>query len=140
MDNNFTLKSNKCKQCGKPMHGRIDKRFCDAYCRNVFNNKVKRKEEQNINEVNKTLRKNRKILKTLSPIGKSTVRKEVLEVMGYNFNIFSSIHRTSKGRIYYLSYEFGFNPIIDNKGIEKVVIINQQKYMGSWNPWKYVKK
>jgi len=139
MDNNFTLKSNKCTQCGKPIHGRIDKRFCDAYCRNVFNNKVKRKEEQNINEVNRTLRKNRKILKTLSPIGKSTVRKEVLEAMGYNFNIFSSMYRTSNGKIYYLSYEFGFNPIIDNKGIEKVVIINQQKYMGDWHPWKYVK-
>ncbi len=128
-----------CKQCGKPIHGRLDKRFCDAYCRNAFNNKVKRKDEQNINEVNRTLRRNRKILKTLSPVGKSTVRKEVLEAMGYNFGIFSTMYRTSKGTIYYLCYEYGFNPIIDSRGVEKAVIINRQKYMGDWQPWKYAR-
>jgi len=37
------------------------------------------------------MRRNRKILKTLSPVGKSTVRKEVLEAMVYNFSIFSSM-------------------------------------------------
>ena len=128
-----------CKQCGKPIKGRLDKRFCDAYCRNAFNNKVKRKDEQNINEVNRTLRRNRKILKTLSPVGKSTVRKEVLEAMGYNFGIFSTMYRTSKGTIYYLCYEYGFNPIIDSRGVEKAVIINRQKYMGDWQPWKYAR-
>jgi len=129
-----------CKQCGKPIIGRLDKRFCDAYCRNAFNNKVKRKDEQNINEVNRTLRRNRKILKTLSPVGKSTVRKEVLEAMGYNFGIFSSMYRTSKRTIYYLCYEYGFNPITDSRGVEKAVIINRQKYMSDWQPWKYVHK
>ena len=131
---------NKCVECGKPIQGRLDKRFCDAYCRNSYNNKVKRKDEQYINEVNRTIRKNRKILKTLSPVGKSTVRKEVLEAMGYDFNIFSSMYRTTKGTIYYLCYEYGFNPIIDNRGVEKAVIINRQDYMAAWQPWKYVNK
>lgn len=129
-----------CKQCGKPLHGRLDKRFCDAYCRNAFNNKVKRKDEQNINEVNRTLRRNRKILKTLSPVGKSTVRKEVLEAMGYNFSMFSTMYRAGTGTIYYLCYEYGFSPIIDKNGVEKAVIINRQNYMGDWKPWKYVHK
>ena len=33
MDNNFTFSPNDCIQCGKPIHGRVDKRFCDVYCR-----------------------------------------------------------------------------------------------------------
>lgn len=105
MDNDFSLKLNVCEKCGKPIHGRLDKKFCNASCRNTFNNQVKRRDEQYILEVNRTIRKNRKILKTLSPIGKSTVRKEVLDALGYNFNIFSSMYRTSKGTIYYLCYE-----------------------------------
>lgn len=131
---------NLCVECGKPIQGRLDKRFCDAYCRNSHNNKVKRKDERYILEVNRSIRKNRKILKTLSPVGKSTVRKEVLDALGYDFNIFSSMYRTSKGTIYYLCYEYGFSPIVDNKGIEKAVIINHQDYMSEWKPWKYVNK
>ncbi len=127
-----------CKNCGKVLQGRIDKRFCDAYCRNALNNKVKRENEKGIATINSALRKNRMILKTLSPVGKSTVRKEVLVVMGYNFNIFSSMYRASKSNIYYLCYEYGFRPIIDSRGVEKVIIITKQTYMGDWQPWKYV--
>jgi len=129
----------KCLQCGKTIIGRLDKKFCDAWCRNAFNNLVKRKDEQYIMAVNRAIRKNRKILKTLSPVGKSTVRKEVMGAMGYDFNIFSSMYRTSKGNIYYMCYEYGFNPVVDPRGIEKAVIINHQDYMGDWRPWKYVK-
>jgi len=135
MDNEDLI---NCKKCGKPIQGRLDKRFCDAYCRNSFNNQVKRKYEQSISEVNRMLRKNRTILKTLSPVGKSTVRKEVLEALGYNFGVFSSMFRASKNNIYYLCYEYGFRPIIDSRGIEKAIIINKQEYMGEWQPWKYV--
>ena len=127
-----------CKKCGKSIQGRIDKRFCDAYCRNSFNNKAKRGNEKIISDLNRALRKNRTILKTLSPVGKSTVRKEVMLAMGYNFNVFSSMYRASKTSLYYLCYEYGFSPIIDSRGIEKAVIINKQNYMDDWQPWKYV--
>ena len=129
-----------CKECSKPIIGRIDKQFCDAYWRNAFNNKVKRKDEAHILKVNSALRKNRRILKTLSPVGKSTVRQEVMASMGFNFSLFSSMYRAPKGAIYYLSYEYGFTPIIDPKGIPKAVIINEQNYMKPWDPWKYVKE
>ena len=130
----------ECSECGKPIFGRLDKRFCDAYCRNAFNNKVTRNDEQYIKQVNAAIRKNRRILKTLSPVGKSTVRQEVMTSMGFNFSLFSSMYRAPKGAIYYLSYEYGFTPIIDPKGIPKAVIINQQSYMEPWDPWKYVNR
>ena len=130
--------STNCKKCGNLIQGRLDKKFCDAYCRNSFNNTIKRKDERSIIEVNRVLRKNRTILKTLSPVGKSTVRKEVLDATGYNFNIFSSMYRASKSSIYYLCHEYGFCPILDSRGVEKAVIINRQSYMPDWKPWKYV--
>ncbi len=138
MSNNGLLNYSECKKCKKTIYGRTDKQFCDAYCRNAFNNKIKRTEEKEIIAVNSKLRKNRRILKTLSPVGKSTVRKEVMIAMGYDFNIFSSMYRASKTSLYYLCYEYGFSPIIDKRGIEKAVIITKQNYMAPWQPWKYV--
>ena len=46
MDNDFTLKVQRCKHCGNAVHGRLDKQFCDDQCRNTYNNKAKRKDEQ----------------------------------------------------------------------------------------------
>jgi len=87
MNNESLLHHTECKKCGKHIYGRTDKQFCDAYCRNAFNNNIKRTEEKEIIAVNSKLRKNRRILKTLSPVGKSTVRKEVMIAMGYDFKL-----------------------------------------------------
>ncbi len=127
-----------CKECGKPLQGRLDKKFCDTYCRNTYNNKIKRRNEEYIQQINSALRKNRKILKTLSPVGKSTVRKEVMEAMGYDFSLFSSLYKTPKGTLYYLCYDYGFSPIVDPRGIPKAVIISKQKYMQHWEPWQHL--
>lgn len=137
MDNNFTFQPNKCPECGKAIQGRTDKRFCDAYCRNAYNNKVMRSHEQQIQAVNKQLRKNRSILKTLSPIGKTTVRKQVMMSMGYDFSVFSSLYRSSKGATYYLCHDYGCLPL-QQKGVDKALIITCQDYMHSWNPWNYL--
>lgn len=136
--NNFTLSSQKCKQCGQPIIGRIDKLYCDDQCRNTYNNKVKRKEEQYIIEINRKLRKNRKILKTLCPVGKATVRKEVMTAMGYDFGVFNGVFKSGKVGVYYLCYEYGFAPII-NDGVEKALIIAKQAYMKDWEPWTAIK-
>ena len=33
--------SKTCVACGKAVKGRSDKKFCDDYCRNVYNNDLK---------------------------------------------------------------------------------------------------
>jgi len=78
-------------------------------------------------------------MKTLSPRGKATVRREVMASLGYDFGVFSSMYKSPTGLIYYLCYEYGFSPIFDLRGIAKAVIINRQKFMHPWDPWKYVK-
>ena len=78
------------------------------------------------------------ILKTLSPVGKATVRKEVLDALGYDYNLFSSIFTTNSKQVYYICYDYAFTPLIE-KTTPKVHIVKYQKYMKDWNPWKYVK-
>jgi len=122
------LSTKVCLQCGKKLSGRIDKKFCDAYCRNTYNNQNKATEEFYIQSVNSSIRKNRRILKTLSPEGKATVRKEVLDSMSYDYRFFSGIYKTKNG-LYYLVYDYAFSPVFEREGIEKALIVQRQPYM-----------
>jgi hypothetical protein len=129
-----------CLSCEKPLKGRYDKRFCNDQCRSNFHNIYKRKNERIIAAVNRQIRKNRSILKTLCPDGKATVRKARLSDLGFSFQYFSSIY-VEGGLTYYFSYEFGFAPITqqshtDNQRVEKVLIVQYQEYMkGKFDPW-----
>jgi len=127
-----------CPICNGPLIGRTDKKYCSDQCRYAAHNKHKLQSEHLILEINKKLRKNRSILKKLCPIGKAIVRKEVLEAMEYEVNIFSSIFLTSKRQIYYICYDYAFTPLIEHD-VEKALIVTRQEYMKSWDPWKYVK-
>lgn len=124
---------NACNWCGKELFGRADKRFCNAYCRNSYNNKSKKKDEEVIQNVNKVIRRNRKILKTLCPTGKLVVKKDVLDSVGYNYKYFSEMYKSDEGRYYFLCYDYGFTPISeDNK--QDVMIVKRAEYMDDFVP------
>ena len=114
-----------CLKCGKQLFGRIDKKFCTDQCRFEYNNKIKRVHEAAILNVNQQLRKNRSILKSLNPVGKTTVRRSLLKNMGFSFDFFTHTYRTDKGIMYYFAYDFGYTLIED----EKVVLVTYQRYM-----------
>lgn len=130
------FESKACRQCGKELVGRADKRFCDAYCRNAYNNQHQAEDEIFIKESNKRIRTNRRILKILCPEGKVTVRKEVLDHMGYDYLAFSSLFK-SELILYYLVYDYAFAPIMDN-GKQKALIVKRQPYMNrlGYDLWK----
>ncbi len=114
-----------CKECGKPLVGRIDKKFCNDQCRFQYNNKKKRVHEAAILNINQQLRKNRSIIKSLNPVGKTTVRRSLLKNMGFSFDFFTHIYRTEKGATYYFNYDYGYTLIED----EKIVLVTYQDYM-----------
>ena len=128
----------KCLQCGKTITGRLDKKYCDAYCRNMYNNQNRRTDEKLIQHINSIIRKNRRILKTLCPVGKATVRKEILDAMGYNYHYFSGVYRSPAphNTAYFICYDYAFSPI-KQKGIEKALIVQKQDYFDNYlkNPW-----
>ncbi|OYT10988.1 MAG: hypothetical protein B6I18_06220 [Bacteroidetes bacterium 4572_112] len=114
-----------CTNCGELIIGRIDKKFCCDQCRNTYNNRIKRQHEKLIIDTNKILRKNRQILKQFNPEGKTTIRKEYLDKMGFDYRYHTHDYVTKHNNIYKFCYEYGYMNIDD----DKVLIVNWQPYM-----------
>lgn len=107
-------KNKRCLECGEPLVGRIDKKFCDDQCRSAYNNRKFNRDHTFIRKVNRILKKNWKILQSLNPDGKIILNKNELINLGFNFNYFTYSAKTRKGKIYYFCYDQGFY-IKDNK-------------------------
>lgn len=114
-----------CLHCSTAFLGRTDKRFCTDQCRASYHNHSRSKDERLIGIVNKVLRKNRRILRSINPSGMSVVRKEILTELGFNFNYFTSIYQTKEGNQYFFCYDMGVLQLED----AKVRIVEYQSYM-----------
>lgn len=139
MENN---PNNLCLQCETPLKGRLGKKFCSDQCRATYNNRNKKPYEQAMLRTNSQIRKNRTILKTLCPTGKATVRKEVLDNMGFSFRHFTSLYGKS-GKTYFLCYDYAYLPIFEKSlsrgvNVKKVLIVQYQPYMKQFDPWAYL--
>ena len=98
-----------CLQCGKPLKGRIDKKFCDDYCRNAYNNKSKAGESTYVRKINQVLRRNRRILEELlGNEGMSKQSKYAFINKGFQFHFHTHQYVNKKGNVYYFCYEYGF--------------------------------
>ncbi|PSK88155.1 hypothetical protein [Taibaiella chishuiensis] len=99
-----------CQACQKLLRGRLDKKFCDDYCRNTFNNHRNSDQNNLVRNINNALRKNRRLLEMLIPEGEDLkkIRKEHLVMLGFNFKYHTQHVRNQKGQVYYFSYEYGF--------------------------------
>jgi hypothetical protein len=102
-----------CLACDKPLKGRADKKFCDDYCRNSYNNQLKSISNNNIRNINNTLGKNRRILETLLPETEETAKanKEKLQRLGFNFKYITHTYITRTGKTYLYCYEYGYLPL-----------------------------
>lgn len=98
----------ECLYCKEPFEGRSDKKFCSDNCRNAYNNELNSKSNNYIRNVNRKLKKNRRILEELNPTGKTKVKKQQLLVKGFDFNYFTSIYVTQKKAEYRFCYEQGY--------------------------------
>ncbi|WP_114783465.1 DUF2116 family Zn-ribbon domain-containing protein [Botryobacter ruber] len=116
-----------CQSCGTGITGRADKRFCSDQCRATYTNIRKKGDESEalMRHINQVLRRNRNILRQASPNGKTTLRRSVLEIAGFDFRYFTHLYRTKQGNTYYLCYDYGYL-LLDE---DKVLIVNHQPYM-----------
>ena len=89
-----------CLACGKAVKGRVDKKFCDDYCRNNYNNVQKSKNSHSnfVRNINNALLKNRKILESILPeteeMAKTTHDK--LLQKGFMFTYHTHIYKNKK--------------------------------------------
>jgi hypothetical protein len=65
------VENRTCEECNEKLVGRIDKRFCSDYCRNVSNNRKKRLTSKTVRKINRYLQNNYRILEKLNPHGKT---------------------------------------------------------------------
>lgn len=101
-----------CQTCGEVLRGRSDKKFCNDYCRNQFNNEQKASVRQLpvVRNVNNALLRNRKILSGLLPEQEETVRvsRERMLEMGFFFRYITETYTAKNGNIYYYCYDHGY--------------------------------
>jgi|SRR5690554_2148733 len=103
-----------CLECGEKIKGRVDKKFCDDQCRNTYNNRQKRDQNNFIRNVNNILRKNRRILATLAPKGKGKANKDELLQKGFDFTYYTNTYTTKDDRTYYYCYDFAYLELDNN--------------------------
>jgi len=118
-----------CLSCKKPIVGRVDKIFCDAYCKSSFHYKKKLGEKISLFEtIDKQLKTNRRLLKLFNKAGKAVVRKDELIVEGFNPKYLTHYWKNAKGEVYLFCYEFGFLEKQENSK-PKYVLVKWQDYM-----------
>ena len=104
-----------CLACGKPLKGRIDKKFCDDYCRNNYNNQQKAKSNYSslVRNINNALLKNRKILESVLPDGEETAKanRDKLQSLCFQFKYHTHIYTTKTGKAYFYCYDYGYLPL-----------------------------
>lgn len=109
------LETKQCLSCGKTLKGRIDKKFCDDYCRNNYNNQQKAKGNHSslVRNINNALLKNRKILESILPAGAETgkTNRDKLLQAGFNFKYFTQLYTTKTGNEYYYCYDYGYREL-----------------------------
>lgn len=104
-----------CNQCGKPLKGRQDKKFCNDSCRNIYNNKLKSGDSKalSVRNINNALLKNRRILESQLPPGDDTARVslERLQNLGFQFRYLTHLYTTKAGKTYRYCYDYGYLPL-----------------------------
>lgn len=94
-----------CINCGQRLFGRKDKKFCNDYCRNTYNNRLNKENVEVIRITNNKLKKNHKILKNLVEKNKNSVTRTELELLGFDINLVTSFD-FNDGVIFRKVYDF----------------------------------
>ncbi len=97
-----------CLDCGARLLGRSDKKFCSDQCRNNYNNRLNRDQNNYVRNVHAQLRRNRKVLADLFDAGHHRIHRDALLAQGYNFTFFTHLVETREGLRWSYCFEYGF--------------------------------
>lgn len=109
------METKNCLACSALLRGRADKKFCNDYCRNNYNNRLKQKSGQHrlVKNINTALLNNRKVLATLLPAQQELTKaaREKMLHLGFHFRYFTHHYITKTGKTYYYCYDYGYLPL-----------------------------
>jgi hypothetical protein len=117
----------ECLTCHKPVKGRTDKKFCDDYCRNSYNNQMHSCHNNYMRHINHLLQKNRRILASLLPPTATHTKtsQQQLQEKGFLFNYTTHCQPNKKGSHYHFCYDYGYLPL---EGGTYLIIHKQPAY------------
>ncbi len=113
-----------CYECGDPIQGRSDKKFCCDMCRNSHNNRLNSDCNNLVRNVNNVLRKNRRLLEEFLTDKAGKVSKVKIAEKGFNFLFYTSSLTTKKEVTYFFCYDFGYFTI----DREHIFIVKKKDY------------
>lgn len=109
------MEKKKCLECGEPITGRTDKKYCSDACRNAYNNRQNNQNYNLIRRINRILAKNHKILSETNKKGKTTKSRSELLEKGFNFHYFTSLYTTKEMKQYFFCYDQGYLELKNEK-------------------------
>jgi hypothetical protein len=119
----------RCGYCEKELFGRSDKKYCNDSCRNKANSSIRKRmkwdEPKHLYQIERDIRRNRRILagtKAWEGEPKILTRGALLD-QGFNFEFYTNILETKKGRYYYC-FEYGYLVLQDGK----ILVVMTDKY------------
>jgi hypothetical protein len=103
--------------CQHSLHGRADKKFCNDYCRNTFNNRQNQVENKVIRNITGALKRNRNIINDMIGLKSTRIatRTELLNA-GFHFHYLTHIKSNGPNKYIYFCYDYGYQ-FISNDSI-----------------------
>jgi hypothetical protein len=101
-----------CLNCSAAVKGRTDKKFCNDYCRNEYNNNLKATSTNLVRNINNALSKNRRILESLLTPGQDTgkTNQDKLIEKGFQFKYITNTYTNKNNDTYFFCYDMGYLP------------------------------
>lgn len=99
-----------CLNCNQPLFGRRDKKFCNDYCRNNYNNQLNRDRVEVVRNTNNRLRKNYRVLEKIVEDKKRSISKNELHFLDFDFKYLTEVEETKTDAIYYV-YDIGYQKL-----------------------------
>ena len=118
-----------CPVCGESIKGRSDKKFCSPTCKSSFHYDQRLQSEKFYHQIDRQLKLNRKILKSINRKGYSTINKKDLKEEGFNPNFFTHYWKNKQEDVYLFVYEYGFLDLSKKSKKAKHLIVKWQEYM-----------
>jgi hypothetical protein len=105
----INLPTKTCLACDKILKGRIDKKYCDDYCKNMYYNRKKESSSEYARNIISILKKNKRILESfLGDEELTRTTKESLLEKGFQFKFHTHTRLNKRGSLYYFCFEIGY--------------------------------
>ncbi len=122
------MERNTCTQCGAPIKGRVDKKYCSTKCKNDYNY-LHRQTNDIVKTIDNILHKNHRIMTQLFKDEKRKhfkVQKVFLSKMGFDFSYYTGTYLNSANKRYYYIYNFAWMEfskqeimVVQNKSVSR---------------------